>query len=51
MRYIVYSQAGIVKRSQSIIGLDIGITLSFSHQISDYIMMSLPGVKNRKGCE
>ena len=41
-----YSLAGIVKRSLSIIVLDIRITVSFSHQISDYIEMSIPGVKN-----
>ena len=46
----VYSLAGIVKRSPSITDLDIGITVSFSHQISDYIVMSIPGVKSsRKG--
>ena len=37
--------AGIVKRSHSSSALDIGITVSFIHQISDYIEMSLPGVK------
>ena len=42
----VYSLAGIVKRSQSIIGLDIRIAVSFSHQISDYIENSTPGVKS-----
>ena len=39
------SPAAIVKRSLSIIALDIGITVSFIHQISDYIKMSIPGVK------
>ena len=39
------SPAGIVKRSPSIIVLDIGITVSFIHQISDYIETSIPGVK------
>ena len=43
-----YSLAGIVKRSPSIIVLDIGITVSFSHQISDYIEMPIPGVKNSR---
>ena len=42
----VYSLAGIVKRSQSIIVLDIRITVSFSHHISDYIEKSTPGVKS-----
>ena len=46
----VYSLAGIEKRSQSIIVLDIRITVSFGHQISDDIVMSITGVKNsRKG--
>ena len=46
----VYSLAGIVKKSPSITDLDIGITVSSSHQISDYIVMSIPGVKSsRKG--
>ena len=39
------SPAGIVKRSPSSIVLEIGITVSFIHQISDYIEISLPGVK------
>ena len=42
----VYSLAGIVKRSQSIVALDIRITVSFGHQISDYIEKSTPGVKS-----
>ena len=41
-----YSPAGIVKRSLSITVYDIGITVSFIHQISDYIEMSTPGVQN-----
>ena len=46
----VYSLAGIVKRSPSIIVRNIGITVSFNHQTSDYtiidcIMMSIPAVK------
>ena len=40
-----YSLASIVKRSPSFIVLDIGITVSFSHQISDDITMSIPVVK------
>ena len=47
----VYSLAGIVKRGQSITDLDIGITVSFSHQISDYIVMFIPGVKNSRKWE
>ena len=48
----VYSLAGIVKRGRSITDRNIGITVSFSHQISDYIVMSIPGVKNsRRGRE
>ena len=39
------SRAGIVKRSLSIIVLDIWVTVSFIHQTSDYIEMTLPGVK------
>ena len=39
---IMYSLAGVVKRSRSIIVPDIGITVSVSHQISDYIEMSVP---------
>ena len=42
----VHSLAGIVKRSRSIIVLDIKITVSFSRQISDYIENSTPGVKS-----
>ena len=45
----IYSLAGIVERTPSIIVLDIGITVSFSHQISDYIEMSIPGVKKWNG--
>ena len=44
------SLAGIVKRSLSSIVLDIGITVSFIHQTSDYIEMSFPGVKNIITC-
>ena len=42
----VYSLAGKVKRSQSSIFLDIRITVSFGHQISDYIEKSIPRVKS-----
>ena len=38
-----YSLAGIVKRSPSSIVLDVGITVSFSYQISDYIQMPITG--------
>ena len=41
----MYLLAGIVKRSPSTTVLDIGITMSFSHQISDYIIMPFSGVK------
>ena len=39
-----YSLAGIVKRSLSSFVLDMWITVSFIHQISDYIKMPYPGV-------
>ena len=45
MRYI-YSLARRVKRTPSILVLDIRITMSFMHQTSDYIEMSTAGVKN-----
>ena len=40
-----YSLAGIVKRSPAFLALDIRITVSFSHQISAYIEMPSPLVK------
>ena len=45
-----YSLAGNVKRSLSITD-DIGITVSFSHQISDYITISIPVMKKGKECK
>ena len=42
----IYSPAGIVNRSPSIIVCNIGITVSFSHQAADYIEKSKAGVKN-----
>ena len=44
-----YSLAGIMKGSPGFLVLDIGITVSFSHQISDYIEMPIPLVKKGKG--
>ena len=40
---MTYSLAGIVKRSPSDIVIDIGITVSISHQISHYIEVPITG--------
>ena len=45
IREFTDSPAGRVKRSPSSIVPDIGITVSFIHQTSDYIEISIPGVK------
>ena len=46
-----YSPDGIVEWSPSIIAFNIGITVSFSNQISDHIKISIPELKEKRECE